>query len=506
MKKITFFIVLTFLVLIFNKSKASHIAGADLTYKWVSGNIWEISLTLYRDCYGIVVNNSESVHFYSATCSQSFSASVSKIAGTGVEITNACPTNPSTCSGGPSYGIQEYIYRTTVTLQPCSDWTIYWCSCCRNAAITTVNDADFDGIFVMATLNNTSAATLSGNPNSSPSFLNKPNFIITNNQTNLYNHGASDIDGDSLVYSLVNPYDEGPSPFNTNCSGNGSASVIYLSPWTAMQPLTSNPPVSIDPNTGDIFMHPTLGVRTVMAVLVEEYRNGIRIGSVLRDMQATVLNDANHLPTLSGIDTSATAYNPNDTIYTWDMLLGNTIDFDVFANDLDITQPYNNLILIYNNSIPAASWNVTGQGTPNAIGHFSWTPSSADVSSVPHCFTVQVYDQSCPYYGMQSYSYCITVNGSLVSIDHHFSNNNYIGNISFDINPNPAGEYISIDFTEPPIDGAVAELFGVDGKLLQCISLQQMRTAVNISELNAGIYIVKVTGSNGVGVMRMIKE
>ena len=418
MKKIA---ILLFIVLICSfYSRASHIAGADLTYRWVGGNDWEITLTLYRDCYGIDVANPETVHF-SSSCVSDFTANISEISGTGNEITNACPGQPTTCSGGTNYGVQEYIYRTTVTLQPCADWTIYWCSCCRNAAITTITSPDYNGVFVMATLNNTVAATQNGNPNSSPSFSNKPNSIVCINQQYCYNHGAIDLDGDSLVYSLIAPYDEGPSPFSGSCSGNGGVSVIYSSPWTYQQPLTSSPAVSIDPVTGDICMLPTVQLITVMAVKVEEYRRvspnpAVLVGTVIRDMQVRVLSCTNNLPSLPGIDTTATGYNPNDTIYTWNMCLGDSIKFDIYANDPDNNPPYNNLTLTYNNGIPTGNWSVSAQGTPNAVGHFSWTPTSADVSNIPHCFTVQVSDAACPYFGTQAYSYCITVKGLQVNL------------------------------------------------------------------------------------------
>jgi gliding motility-associated-like protein len=418
MKKITILFLLILTCSFY--SRASHIAGADLTYRWVGGNDWEITLTLYRDCYGIDVSNPETVHFHSS-CAADFTAYVNEISGTGNEITNACPSNPTTCSGGSAYGVQEYVYRTTVTLQPCADWTIYWCSCCRNAAITTVSSPDMDGVFVMATLNNTAAATQGGNPNSSPSFSNKPNSILCLNQQYCYNHGAIDLDGDSLVYSLIAPYDEGPSQFSSSCSGGGGASVVYMSPWTYQQPLTSSPAVSIDPVTGDICMLPTAQLITVMAVQVQEYRRvspnpPVLVGTVIRDMQVRVLTCTNTLPSLPGIDTLATGYNPNDTVYTYAMCLGDSIKFDLYANDPDNNPPYNNLTLTYNNGIPTGSWSVTAQGTPNAVGHFNWTPTSADVSNIPHCFTVQVSDAACPYFGSQAYSYCITVKGLQVNL------------------------------------------------------------------------------------------
>jgi gliding motility-associated-like protein len=411
MKKIAT-ILLLFVLCSFH-SKASHIAGADLTYKWIGGNDWEITFTFYRDCSGISEDAQAYIHFVSASCGQNFTMYLDKIAGTGNEITPACPSQPTTCTTGSAYGIQEFVYRGTVTLQPCADWVFYYCTCCRNPPIQTIGTTpDSDGMFIMATLDNTAATTQGGNPNSSPSFSNKPNTIICVNQQFCYNHGAVDPDGDQLVYSLIAPYDEGPAAYMANCSGAGGTSVVYTSPWSATQPLTSNPPVTIDPVTGDICMLPTQQLITVMAVLVQEYRGGILIGSVLRDMQVTVLACTNTLPTLPGIDTTSVGYDPADTVYTWDMCLGQTIAFDVYAYDAD----GNNLTMTWNNGIPTGSWNVVGNGTTAPVGQFSWNPVFSDVSNAPHCFTVQVSDDACPYYGTQTFSYCITVKGMQVDI------------------------------------------------------------------------------------------
>lgn len=412
-------IVLLFVFLICSfYTKASHISGADLTYKWIGGNDWEITFTFYRDCSGVSEDAQALIRFQSTSCSQNFTASLPKIPGTGQEITPVCPTQATTCSGGSLYGIREYVYRGTVTLQPCSDWVMYYCQCCRNPPIVTITSPSSNGMFIMATLNNTAAATQGGNPNSSPTFSNKPNTLICVNQQFCYNHGALDIDGDSLVYSLIAPYDEGPSPYSANCSGNAGVTVSYIAPWSATNPLTSIPPMSMDPVTGDICMLPTIQLVTVMAVKVQEWRRTapnppVLVGTVIRDLQVSAISCTNILPTLPGIDTTATAYDPNDTIYTWDMCLGESLNFDIYAYDQNTVQ---NLTMTWNNGIPTASWSVTGNVTPNAVGHFSWTPVFADVSNVPHCFTVQVSDNACPYYGSQTFSYCITVKGLFADI------------------------------------------------------------------------------------------
>jgi hypothetical protein len=69
----------------------------------------------------------------------------------------------------------------------------------------------------------------------------------------------------------------------------------------------------------------------------------------------------------------------------------------------------NTVTLSWNSGIPGAIFN-PGTG-PRPTANFSWTPSQTDISTVPQCFTVSAVDNNCPYFGSQSYSFCITVGG-----------------------------------------------------------------------------------------------
>jgi hypothetical protein len=74
------------------------------------------------------------------------------------------------------------------------------------------------------------------------------------------------------------------------------------------------------------------------------------------------------------------------------------------------------------------------------------------------------------------------------------------------IYPDPAKASITIDFDAYSNDHSFAEIFSVDGKLLQHISITQKKTDVDISLLPSGIYIIKVTGNNDVAIKKLVKE
>ncbi len=125
---------------------ASHSMGSDLTYRCLGGNTYEITLSFYRDCAGIPADQSATIDFTSS-CFPDAYAILNLIPNTGQEITPLCPSQVSTCNGGTFTGIQEYIYRGTVTLPgPCADWTMSYNLCCRNDAEPLQNHRAAGGV------------------------------------------------------------------------------------------------------------------------------------------------------------------------------------------------------------------------------------------------------------------------------------------------------------------------------------------------------------------------
>lgn len=362
-----------------NEAYASHAQGADLTYTCIGGNQYQLRLSFYRDCSGAAAPGNVQINIASVSCNQNFDVTLQPLPGTGIDVTPICPSMTTTCNNGNNPGVQEWIYQGVVTLpMACTDWIFSFDFCCRNNAINTIVNPGGQNIFVQSHLNN-----VNGPCNNSPTFSNRPIPFVCVGQQYCFNHGANDIDGDSLAYSLIAPQN---SP-NTN--------VTYIAPYSATQPVPSNPAMTFNSATGDICMTPTQIIVTVMAVRVEEWRNGVLIGSVVRDIQLRTIFCNNNNPYLTGIN--------NTNSYTASVCAGNTLTFPIYGFDADAGQ---NLIMTWNNSIPGASFTSNGG---NAT--FSWTPSSTQISATPYCFTVTVADDACPYSGSQTYAFCITVGG-----------------------------------------------------------------------------------------------
>jgi gliding motility-associated-like protein len=369
-----------------NEAYASHAQSADITYQCLGGNQYQISLSFYRDCAGVAAPTSASINIASASCGYNYNITLNQIPGTGIDVSPICTAFNTECSGGTYPGVQEYIYRGITTLPAaCTDWVFSFSICCRNASIGTINNPSSENIYIEAHLDN-----LDFPCNSSPTFSNSPIPFVCVGQPYCFNNGSFDADGDSLYYTLITPQ---TSPTTT---------VTYLTPYSAAQPLASSPPVTFNNLTGDMCMTPSMLQVTVFAVLVQEYRSEILVGSVMRDIQLRTITCTNNNPYVNGIN--------NTGAYSLTACAGSAINFTIDTYDADAGQ---NVTITWNSGISGASFTSAGGSRPTAT--FSWTPTAADISTASHCFTVTVQDDNCPYNGSQTFSFCITVTGIVLN-------------------------------------------------------------------------------------------
>jgi len=217
--------------------------------------------------------------------------------------------------------------------------------------------------------------------------MNDPVLFLCQGQAFNYNHGAFDADGDSLAYSLVTPRED------------RFVDVNYFPPYSATNPIASSPALTLDAGTGALAMTPTqAGQVTILAVQVDEYRNGQLIGSIIRDLQVWVTSScANTLPTTSGIDGTG--------VFSTSVCAGTNLCFDIPSNDADSGQT---VTMTWDDNIAGATFSASG--SPFETGTFCWTPSDADAGS--NVFTVTVTDDACPMNGVQVYTFAVLVEGA----------------------------------------------------------------------------------------------
>lgn len=130
------------------------------------------------------------------------------------------------------------------------------------------------------------------------------------NKRYCYNSQATDPDGDSLSYGLVPCLGFGCNPLSTP--------IVY------QYPDNYGGTLSINPNSGTLcWVNPTQLGEYNIAILITEWRNGIRIGSVLRDVQITVDGACNNDPPVIS------------TIIDTCVVAGDAVTFNVVATDVN---------------------------------------------------------------------------------------------------------------------------------------------------------------------------
>lgn len=409
---VTFFILLCTILAYSTDLMGSHAMGADLTYTHLGGNDYRIKLSFYRDCEGISAPASPTLNISSMSCGQSTTLTLTQVSTQEVSMLCTSILPNSTCSGGTIQGTEEYIYEATYSFPAnCQDWLITYSLCCRNAATTNLQNTQNFDMYIETKLDNVTVAE-----NNSPYFVNLPLFYVCSGQQSIYTPGAVDLDGDSLAYSLVNPLDNATTP------------VTYIPPFSPTYPLSTSPPNNFlfDPQIGQMLFTPDGVQVTIVAVLVEEFRNGVKIGSIVRDMQIIVLaNCANNSPDIippnnSNINGGTISGN---TITT---CAGQTLTFPILASDIDLNDT---LFVTSNiNLLPGASLNVVGIN-PVTID-FSWPTIGANSGN--YHLSIGVSDNGCPVRYDQSIGLIISVPGVKASANQTYICQDTTTNIQLD--------------------------------------------------------------------------
>jgi len=261
---------------------ANHHVGGYITYVCLGGAPaqYEVTLTLFTDCSPGNEPMPDTVTFelYNAQTGQ-------HIASYDVRITNgpylvpliigdwSCAIQPTGC-----FHAATYVFNLTLPAQPAPQgyWLTYN-SCCRPGSLVNVQNPLNQGVKYYTRL-----ADPSGYPcNSSPVFINWPSMFVCVNKPFVWNHSASDGDGDSLAYKFCNALNQGGLP--------PGPSVNYSPPYSGTDPIASSPAFSIDPVSGQITGTPTMLGGWVLNVCLEEWRNGMMIGEHHREVQINVV-------------------------------------------------------------------------------------------------------------------------------------------------------------------------------------------------------------------------
>jgi gliding motility-associated-like protein len=306
---------------------ATHIIGGEIYYDHLGGNQYLVTLDLYRDCGPA---NSNNTGFDATATIGVFNSSGNlvqqlSIPYNGQQVIPVVVANPC-LAAPPSICVATTRYQATVTLAPSpGGYTLAYQRCCRTPAIVNLQQPGNLGV--------TCKVRIPGTPdniNSSPRFDNYPPLALCVNEEIVFDHSATDPDGDVIVYELFTPFQGGTNlnPMPVPPTAPPYTPVPWAAGYSAQQPLPSNPPVALDPNTGALTLRPTqVGIYTV-GVRAREFRNGVLLSELERDFMFTVVNcDPNILAVVAdqdpgqlctGLTQSFGNLSVNGQFYFWD--------------------------------------------------------------------------------------------------------------------------------------------------------------------------------------------
>jgi gliding motility-associated-like protein len=259
---------------------ATHNRAGEITFSHVSGLTYEITVTTYTKDSSPADRPKLEIRWGDSSPLDS----IPRINGNGTNLGNDIKNN-------------VYVAQHTYPGANPAPYIISVEDPNRNAGILNIPNS-VNVVFYLQT-------TLYINPfigiNNSPVLLNPPIDNACVGEIYVHNPGAVDSDGDSLYYTLQQSLKEG-----------GQLIPSYQFPQASNF-------ISIDNFTGDlVWDSPVLAGEYNVAILIEEFRNGFRIGSILRDMQITVVPNCPPPPNITGVA---------DTC----VIAGDTLDMDYIA-------------------------------------------------------------------------------------------------------------------------------------------------------------------------------
>jgi hypothetical protein len=360
--------------------------GYSLTYKWVSDNTYDFFLDLYRDCSGFELVPSEHKLTFDRDCGPSWSEipfQAQHLEFT-VDVSPLCASEvgSSTCSGGSLPGYQWHRLRRRITLQPCDSWRVSWKACCRHESVNLLNGFT-PGMYAEVVLNN-----FIGPTDSSPQFVDAgvPHMCV--NEPVSYNPGATDPDGNTMVFSLISARSGSPSP----------SELTYEPGYSGSAPI---PGISINPSTGQLNFVPTIAGMYVVVIQVATYTpGGTLISTVMRDLMFVVMPCDQSAPYSAGftqvppgLTTGPNSIGPCDgqsfcvQMTFYDTNPNETIEVESNAMEL----------------LPTSSFTLSGSNP--VVATFCWV---TDVSLLPTNIYVEANDGACPIPNVSSRSILLT--------------------------------------------------------------------------------------------------
>lgn len=322
MKRLFSCILLVFSVVV---AFATHNRAGEITYKHVSGYIYEITIVTYT---------------YTPSEANKSRDVLSLDWGDGTT-----GTIPRISEEYLPDDFTKNLYKTTHSYPGPGTYTISMVDPNRNEGVVNIVESVNVPFAISTTLR--IDAILGGN--TTPVLTNPPVDNAAIGVKFIHNPAAYDADGDSLAYRL------------TTCSGENGE---FISGYT--MPMTSKD-FYVDAITGDmVWDAPVVLGSYNVAMIIEEWRQGTKIGEIVRDMQIEVFDAENTVPKIEDLSDVC-------------VRVGDTVRFLVTAVDADS----NNVVLTASGGPfeveNKATFTTISAEKGKTISEFVWVPTCEEI-------------------------------------------------------------------------------------------------------------------------------
>jgi gliding motility-associated-like protein len=398
----SFLIFLLFCLFSYFHSKGNHIFGGDLTYTHISGLTYKITLSLYGQCGSGTSNAFDSLptakpRIFIRNNNVDIANILLDIDPASIaEITPVCKQllSYTQCTDPNSTipGVKKFVYSKVYTLSSnLSGWQFIFdgdlggTKAGRAISITNIQNVGNQFLYLEADLNNQSFPD-----NNSSTFTTIPTPFYCANKYGEYNPGAVDADNDSLFFELV------PALFQ-------GAPVTYVPGYSSTHPISvSGNNFSYNQQTGQMNFIPDIQQRSLVVNKVTEFRNGVAVGSVMREISTIVYGSCVNNPAVDTINQNQNSSNSP----------GNIINVCVGTNNIafnaNFSDPDGDTVTISYNGLPAgANINISNNNTPHPSFIFTWNTASVPVGL--YNFYVTTVESNCPINNKRTQSFTIRI-------------------------------------------------------------------------------------------------
>ncbi|HLV40775.1 MAG TPA: gliding motility-associated C-terminal domain-containing protein [Brumimicrobium sp.] len=412
-------------------ANATHGMGGEITWYCQGSGDYVFELKFYRDCNGFEVNtNFETIEVWGHPTLTSIQVDFQNRKDISPQCTASAGNSPFECGNGVSGGngvgaVEEITYRSAPIsipgVPPSRGWDFTYQNFSRSGALTNIQNPTSLGITLTASMFPIPGAT-GGCIDNSPTFLQSPHIVSCTGAQYDYNPNGVDVDLDSLHFSWGKPLDHFTSGIYTPPTSPApipfEAGFSFDNPTPDANLDVNNEAATINPENGRIQFKSFTQGNFATKIVVDSYRNGVKIATIEREIQLIVATcgGTNDPPVITPPFAGGTSFET--TIFA-----GDPISFDIIATDVEnlqggtpqsvsisssglmygagFTDPNNGCIT----TTPCATINTpTVTSINGATMHFDWQTSCDHLvgatgnalDEVPYVFVFKIQDDYCP--------------------------------------------------------------------------------------------------------------